>query len=77
MSPPASHHASNPVLLLGMALFMTGWLAFSLRSGEVYLKGFGVVERSKSPMAFWGACAVKASLALLGAIAFVLSLGHK
>ncbi len=63
--------------MLGFALFMIGWLVFSLRTGEVYLRHWGMIERTKAPSLFWSLCALKLGLAILGAVAFFLSLGHR
>jgi hypothetical protein len=62
--------------MLGFALFMLGWLAFSLRSGEVGTR-YGVFARSRTPTAFWSVCALKLGFALLGAVLIVLGLRHK
>jgi hypothetical protein len=77
MSHPAASHADETLLMLGFALFMLGWLAFSLRTGEVYLRFRGTVERAKAPSLFWSLCALKLGLAIIGAIAFFFSLGRK
>jgi hypothetical protein len=77
MTSAAPHHAGDPLLMLGFALFMGGWLIFSLRTGEVRLRNLGVVERGRSPAIFWGVCVFKLALALLGATLFILELRRK
>ena len=77
MNPAAPHHAGDPLLMLGFALFMGGWLTFSLRTGEVRLRNLGVVERARSPAIFWSVCVLKLGFALVGATLFILELRRK
>jgi hypothetical protein len=76
MHHPPSHHAGAPFLWLAFALFMTGCLAASLRSGKVFFR-YRMVERATNPAEFWSACALTAAFAVLGGGLLVLSLPHK